>query len=98
MTGSAAGKKETTSAMSQFQWDDPFLLDMQITDEDRLIRDGARAYAQQKLLPRIIEAYAQEKTGRSIFNEMGALVFLGMTHDIHALILGRAQTGQQAFC
>ncbi|MEZ5877847.1 MAG: acyl-CoA dehydrogenase [Tepidamorphaceae bacterium] len=62
-----------------FSWDDPFLLDDQLTEEERLIRDTARDYAQEKLLPRIIEAYREEKSDRSIFNEMGELGLLGLT-------------------
>ena len=62
-----------------FNWEDPFLLDDQLTDDERAVRDTARAYAQEKLLPRVIEAYLQEKTDREIFNEMGALGLLGVT-------------------
>jgi glutaryl-CoA dehydrogenase len=62
-----------------FQWDDAFLLETQLSEEERLIRDTARAYAQEKLAPRVIEAYAQERSDRSIFAEMGALGLLGVT-------------------
>src|SRR5688572_3316209 len=62
-----------------FVWDDPFLLEDQLTEEERAIRDTARAYAQEKLLPRVIEAYLEEKTDRAIFTEMGALGLLGVT-------------------
>jgi glutaryl-CoA dehydrogenase len=62
-----------------FAWDDPFLLEDQLTEEERAIRDTARAYAQEKLLPRVIEAYLEEKTDRAIFTEMGALGLLGVT-------------------
>jgi glutaryl-CoA dehydrogenase len=62
-----------------FQWDDAFLLDDQLTEDERLIRDTARAYAQEKLQPRVLEAYAEEKSDRSIFNEMGELGLLGIT-------------------
>ena len=72
--GTPAAK--TTSA---FIWDDPFLLDDQLTDDEKMIRDTARAYAQEKLLPRVNEAYLEEKTDRAIFNEMGALGLLGVT-------------------
>lgn len=68
-----------TSSTAPFQWDDPFLLDDQLTDDERMIRDSARAYAQEKLQPRIIEAYLEEKTDRAIFNEMGELGLLGVT-------------------
>ncbi len=65
--------------VARFDWEDPFLLDEQLTDDERMIRDTARAYAQEKLLPRVIEAYAHEKTDREIFNEMGELGLLGVT-------------------
>ena len=64
---------------ANFQWDDPFLLEDQLSDDERMIRDSARAYAQGKLLPRIVEAYQNETTDRSIFNEMGELGLLGVT-------------------
>jgi glutaryl-CoA dehydrogenase len=67
------------SAGSAFQWDDPFLLEQQLGEEERMIRDSARAYAQEKLAPRIREAYANEITDRAIFDEMGALGLLGAT-------------------
>jgi glutaryl-CoA dehydrogenase len=72
-------KAQDVAAAASFRWDDPFLLDEQLTDDERMIRDSARAYAQEKLLPRVIEAYREEKTDRSIFNEMGALGLLGVT-------------------
>ena len=62
-----------------FQWDDPFLLDAQLGEDERMIRDTARDYAQEKLLPRILDAYANEKTDRDLFPEMGALGLLGVT-------------------
>ena len=67
------------AAESRFQWDDPFLLDDQLSEDERLIRDTARDYATEKLLPRVTEAYLQEKTDPAIFREMGALGLLGMT-------------------
>jgi glutaryl-CoA dehydrogenase len=64
-----------------FQWDDPLLLDEQLTDEERMVRDSARAYCQEKLMPRVIEANRHEKFHREIMNEMGELGFLGSTLD-----------------
>src|SRR5215813_10758808 len=64
---------------SGFQWDDPFLLEDQLSSDERMIRDTARAYAQEKLAPRVIAAYLEEKTDRAIFDEMGALGLLGIT-------------------
>src|SRR5258705_11753281 len=66
-------------AAASFQWDDPFLLDEQLTEDERMIRDTARAYAQDKLQPRIVKAYLEEKTDREIFNEMGELGLIGIT-------------------
>jgi glutaryl-CoA dehydrogenase len=65
--------------LARLQWDDPLLLDDLLTDDERMIRDTARSYAQEKLLPRVIEAYREERTDRSIFNEMGELGLLGVT-------------------
>jgi glutaryl-CoA dehydrogenase len=62
-----------------FDWTDPFHLDAQLSSDERMIRDTARAYAQEKLQPRIIEAYREEKTDPAIFREMGALGLLGLT-------------------
>ena len=66
-------------ARADFAWEDPFVLEEQLTEEERMIRDTARDYAQDKLLPRVIEAYAQERTDPEIFAEMGALGLLGLT-------------------
>ena len=62
-----------------FSWDDPFLLEEQLTEDERAIRDTARAYVQEKLAPRVIQAYLEEKTDRAIFSEMGTLGLLGAT-------------------
>ncbi len=62
-----------------FQWDDAFLIDYQLTEDERMIRDTARDYAQEKLLPRVIKAYSDEHSDRAIFNEMGELGLLGIT-------------------
>ncbi|TNE57516.1 MAG: acyl-CoA dehydrogenase [Alphaproteobacteria bacterium] len=62
-----------------FQWDDPLALDTQLTEEERMIRDSAYAYAQEKLMPRVLQAYRNETFDRDIMTEMGALGFLGST-------------------
>ena len=67
------------SANPRFNWADPLLLDAQLTDEERMVRDTARAYCQDKLLPRVQDAFRNERTDREIFNEMGALGLLGPT-------------------
>jgi len=66
-------------AKAVFQWADPLLLDSQITDDERAVRDAAHAYCQEKLLPRVTEAFRHEKTDASIFREMGSLGLLGAT-------------------
>ena len=62
-----------------FDWTDPLLLDEALTEEERMVRDSARAYCQEKLLPRVLEANRRERFDREIMNEMGALGFLGAT-------------------
>ena len=67
------------SSKAQFQWEDPFLLEDQLSEEERLIRDTARDYAQDKLAPRVTKAFLDEVTDRDVFTEMGALGLLGVT-------------------
>ena len=64
---------------ARFHWDDPLLLDQQLTEEERMVRDAAQAYAQDKLLPRVTEAFRHERTDIEIFREMGELGLLGPT-------------------
>lgn len=66
---------------SSFRWDDPLLLDAQLTDEERLVRDSTRAYCAEKLLPRVVDANRHERFDREILNEMGAMGLLGSTLD-----------------
>jgi glutaryl-CoA dehydrogenase len=66
-------------AAFQFVWDDPLNLEAQLSEDERLIRDSARAYAQEKLAPRIVDAYEKEVVEPEIFREMGALGLLGVT-------------------
>ena len=65
--------------MVGFKWDDPFFLDEQLSEEERLIRDAARTYAQDKLLSRVKQAYRDESFDRNIMSEMGELGLLGPT-------------------
>jgi glutaryl-CoA dehydrogenase len=62
-----------------FQWEDPLLFEDQLSEDERMVRDSARAYCQDKLMPRVLEAHRHERHDRDIFNEMGALGFLGST-------------------
>jgi glutaryl-CoA dehydrogenase len=64
---------------AHFVWDDPLLLDQQLTQDERMVRDAAHVYCQEKLAPRVLEAFRYEKTDPRIFREMGALGLLGPT-------------------
>jgi glutaryl-CoA dehydrogenase len=65
--------------LGSFEWSDPFRLDTQLTEDERMIRDSAHAYAQEKLQPRVIDAFANETTDAGIFKEMGDMGLLGVT-------------------
>jgi len=78
---SAVKSQTDVMVKAAYAWDDPLLLDDQLTEEEKLVRDSARAYCQDKLMPRIIEATRQERFDREIMNEMGELGFLGATID-----------------
>jgi glutaryl-CoA dehydrogenase len=62
-----------------FHWDDPLLLDQQLSEDERMVRDSARAYCQEKLAPRVLEAFRHEQADPSIFREMGQMGMLGPT-------------------
>ena len=79
----AAEKRPTepadTKPAAEFNWEDPLDLEGQLTEDERMVRDTARGYAQDKLMPRILTAYREERFDREILNEMGALGLLGPT-------------------
>lgn len=80
----AAEKREvkaggSTSEKVDFNWEDPLDLEGELTEEERMVRDTARAYAQEKLFPRVLTAFREERFDREIVNEMGALGLLGPT-------------------
>ncbi len=80
--GSAGGQREQAGAPGgrpAFDWADPFSLEDQLSDEERLVRDSARSYARGRLLTRVVEANREERLDREIMNEMGALGLLGCT-------------------
>jgi glutaryl-CoA dehydrogenase len=66
-------------AHAAFNWQDPFLLEQQLSDDERMIREAAAVYCQDKLQPRVVEAFRKEQTDAAIFREMGALGLLGPT-------------------
>ena len=67
------------SSHAKFHWEDPLLLDQQLSSDERLVRDSAAAYCQERLLPRVTEAFRNGSTDPAIFREMGALGLLGAT-------------------
>ena len=69
------------ASKAEFHWDDPFLFEDQLDGEERMVRDAARAYCQDKLMPRILEANRHETFDRDVITEMGQLGFLGCTID-----------------
>ena len=75
----AALKPKDAPDLSRFGWEDPFRLNEQLSEDERMMRDSARAYAQEKLAPRVIAAYREERTDPAIFREMGEMGLLGVT-------------------
>ena len=71
----------TGKSWQKLDWQDPFLLEQQLTEEQRLVRDSARQYAHSKLLPRVQQAFRDESTDPAIFREMGEMGLLGSTID-----------------
>ncbi len=79
MTDRPKLKSKDAPDLGRFDWSDPFRLEDQLTEEERMLRDAARAYAQEKLQPRVIAAFREEKTDPAIFAEMGEMGLLGVT-------------------
>jgi glutaryl-CoA dehydrogenase len=77
----APADRPAPAAKAEFDWQDPLLLDDQLNEEERLIRDSTRQYCQDKLMPRILEANRHERFDRAIISELGALGLLGSTID-----------------
>src|SRR5262249_14047394 len=75
----AVSEAKEAKRQAAFNWADPFLIEGQLSEGGRLLSQSAHGFAEERLRPRVIEAYAQEKTDRSIFNEMGELGLLGLT-------------------
>ncbi len=71
----------TARKWQKIDWQDPFLLEQQLTEEQRMVRDSARQYAQEQLAPRLQQAFREESTDPAIFREMGELGLLGSTID-----------------
>ena len=72
-------KAKDAPDLNRFSYQDPFLLDAQLSEEERMLRDAAKAYAQDKLQPRVIDAFRDEHTDAGIFREMGEMGLLGVT-------------------
>ncbi|NIA67030.1 acyl-CoA dehydrogenase [Pelagibius litoralis] len=78
-TATNAQTLKPSADKARFVWEDPLLLEEQLSEDERMVRDAARAYCQEKLMPRILEANRNEVFDREIMTEMGALGFLGLT-------------------
>ena len=72
-------KAKDAPDLGRFDWQDPFRMEDQLSEDERMMRDAARSYAQEKLQPRVIAAYREESTDPAIFREMGAMGLLGVT-------------------
>lgn len=81
MSQSTKAPSSKSSPVPAFNWEDPFFLDEMLSDDERLIRESARQYCRDRLLPRVVTAFRDERFDREIMNEMGALGFLGSTID-----------------
>ena len=79
MTEKPKLKAKDAPDLSRFDWEDPFRLEDQLSEDERMLRDAARSYAQDKLQPRVIAAFRDEETDPAIFREMGAMGLLGVT-------------------
>ena len=75
----APAPSRLSASEARFDWADPLLLEAELSEDERMVRDSARAYCQEKLFPRVLEANRHERFDREIMNEMGALGFLGAT-------------------
>ena len=73
------GKPAISLKDADFNWEDPLDLEGELTEEERMVRDTARGYAQEKLFPRVLKAYREESFDREIMREMGALGLIGAT-------------------
>ncbi len=76
--------------LAGFAWDDAFLLEDQLNEDERMVRDAARAYAEDKLFPRVTEAFAKEETDPEIFREMGEWAFWAPPSPRSSAALARA--------
>ncbi|MGB0844855.1 MAG: acyl-CoA dehydrogenase family protein, partial [Alphaproteobacteria bacterium] len=72
-------KAKDAPSLNRFNYEDPFLLEEQLSEEERMLRNSAKAYAQDKLQPRAIDAFRDEQTDLEIFREMGEMGLLGVT-------------------
>src|SRR5882757_4220519 len=78
-TSAKREKKPAAPLADAFDWQDPLDLDGELTEDERMVRDTARGYAQEKLFPRVLTAYREERFDREILNEMGELGLIGAT-------------------
>ena len=80
-TAAAAAAGKTPERRAAFDWADPFALESALAEDERLVRDTARAFCEEELMPRVVEAFREERVDRGLFRALGALGFLGSTID-----------------
>ena len=80
-TATATASPAAPEARAVFDWADPFALEAALAEDERLVRDTARAFCQEELMPRVVEAFREERVDLGLFREFGALGFLGSTID-----------------
>ena len=95
MSEMRAQPKKPGASRASFNWADPFDIESQLSEDERQVRDTARDYAQDKLMPRVLDAYRNEKFDRAIITEMGQLGLLGPTVPEE---YGGAGLGYIAYC
>ena len=72
-------RQKSSAGKAAFKWEDPLDIEAELTPEERMVRDSAHRFGQERLFPGIIEAYREEKFDKNVFKEMGALGLLGST-------------------
>ena len=77
----ATAAAQAPAGRAVFDWSDPFALESALSEEERMVRDTARAFSREELLPRVVEAFREERVDRGLFREFGGLGFLGSTID-----------------
>ncbi|MCB1547874.1 MAG: acyl-CoA dehydrogenase family protein, partial [Hyphomicrobiaceae bacterium] len=79
MQDKTPAEKSSAKTKAAFAWEDPFLLDAQLSEEERMVRDAAHLFCQERLMPRVRDAFRNETFDRAVMREMGEMGLLGVT-------------------